>query len=79
MCYVMLFVKIYILTQRTEELENDRNRIQLALDQTEASLIGYMEEAQQQEPSLKMESKPHQVSLSVSSASLRKQTAPATS
>ncbi|KAF0021347.1 hypothetical protein F2P81_026400 [Scophthalmus maximus] len=39
------------LTQRTEELEKDRDRVRLALEQTEAALIGYQERAHQLEQS----------------------------
>lgn len=38
-----------MLTERTEELERDRDRVQLALEQTEAAMIGYRERAHQQE------------------------------
>lgn len=40
-------MKVYVLTERMEELQRDRDRVQLALEQTEAAMIGYRERAQQ--------------------------------
>ena len=42
---------MYALTQRTEELEKDRDRVRLALERTEAAAIGYKERSHQQEQS----------------------------
>ena len=40
---------MYTLSERIEELAKDRDRVRLALEQTEASLIGYKERARQLE------------------------------
>lgn len=48
---LLVSVKVYTLTQRTEELEKDRDRVRLALERTEAAMIGYRERAHQQEQS----------------------------
>lgn len=52
-------LQVYALTQRTQELEGDRDRILLALEQTEAAMIG-----RQQELSLGAGSHADQVSVS---------------
>lgn len=43
--------ELFDLRQRTEELSRDRDRVRLALEKTEAALIGYRERAHQQEQS----------------------------
>lgn len=58
-------MKVYTLTQRTEELEKDRDRVRLALERTEAAMIGYRERAHQQEQSPGAGSNPDEVSVSV--------------
>lgn len=58
-------MKVYALTQRMEQLEKDRDRVRLALERTEAAMIGYRERAHQQEQSPGMGSNPDQVSLSL--------------
>lgn len=58
-------MKVYALMQRTEELEKDRDHVRLALERTEAAMIGYRERAHLQEQNLGAECNPDQVSLSV--------------
>ncbi|KAK0143545.1 hypothetical protein N1851_018381 [Merluccius polli] len=41
--------EVYMLTKRTGELAEDRDRIRLALEQTEAALIGYRERSHSNE------------------------------
>ncbi|KAE8299077.1 hypothetical protein D5F01_LYC01466 [Larimichthys crocea] len=50
--------EVYTLTQRAEELHADRERVRLALERTEAAMIGYRERAHQQEQSPGAESNP---------------------
>lgn len=55
-------MQVYTLTQRAEELHADRERVRLALERTEAAMIGYRERAHQQEQSPGAESNPDEVS-----------------
>lgn len=48
-CVPLVAVKVYTLTRETEELKQDRDRVRLALEQTEASMLRYSERADQQE------------------------------
>ncbi|XP_058509205.1 golgin subfamily B member 1-like [Solea solea] len=50
--------QVYALTQRTEELEGDRNRVRLALERTEATIVGYEGRTNQWERSTGAESNP---------------------
>ncbi|KAG7462313.1 hypothetical protein JOB18_003948 [Solea senegalensis] len=50
--------QVYTLTQRTEELEGDRNRVRLALERTEAIIVGYEGRTNQWERSTGAESNP---------------------
>ncbi len=58
-------MKVFALTRRTEELERDRDRVRLALEQTEAAMIGYRERAHQREQSPGAGSNPDEVSVSL--------------
>lgn len=68
MFFLLMFVelvKVYALTQRMEQLEKDRDHVRLALERTEAAMIGYRERAHRQEQIPAMGSNPNQVSLSL--------------
>lgn len=56
---------MHALTQRTDELSKDRDRIRLALERTEAAMIGYRERAHRQEQDQGAGPNPDQVTASV--------------
>lgn len=61
--WIVVVVQVYTLTQRSKELEADRDRVRLALERTEAAMIGYRERAHHQEQSTGTTSNSEEVGL----------------